>query len=216
MTMKRIFPVALGLAILAFASVQGYAFMLASTEVATPEGQFDVQKLVSDLTKEFESLSDEAKLASLQDAMNQIDNALDQGAANEGALLEARETLTAMQQGLGGGQVVGQPMGEIIGGPVGTPIMDGTIIDGGIAPGGIIDGGFAPGGGFSGGGFSGGGSFGGGSLGGGGGGGFAGGAAGGAGGGSFGLLAAGIATAIAVPVATSDDSPGPVATVVAN
>lgn len=216
MTMKRIFPVAMGLAILAFASVQGYAFMLASTEVATPEGQFDVQKLVSDLTKEFESLSDAEKMASLKDAMTQIDNALDQGAENEPALLEARETLVAMQQNCCGGEIIGQPMmgSPVVGDPIiGQPIVDGGIIDGGFAPGGVIDGGFggvSGGGGFAGsGGFSGAGGFG-------GGGGFAGGAGGVGGGSSFGLLAAGIATAIAVPVATSDDSPNVVATVASN
>lgn len=204
MTMKRIFPVALGLAILAFASVQGYAFMLASTEVATPEGQFDVQKLVSDLTKEFQSMTGEAKLASLQNAMNQIDGVLDQGVANEAELLEARETLVAMQQEFGFFQPI--QMGTPI---MGTPNPGEPIVDGGILPGTVIDGGFSTGGGFSSGGFSTGG------------GGFGGSGSGSVGlgsGGSFGLLGAGgFAAAIAIPVATSNRSnPGNVATVVAN
>ena len=186
----------------AFASVQGYAFMLASTEVATPEGQFDVQKLVSDLTKEFASMSDEAKLASLQDAVSQIDGALDQGAVNENELLNARQTLVAMQEGVGSEAVGSDDVGsddvgnENVEDQIGQPIIGESIVVEGTLP---MDSGFSTGG-FGGGGMAGGGASG------------AGGASG-IGGGGFGLMAAGGLAAAAV-ASSDDDTPGNIATVV--
>ena len=146
----------------------------------------------------------EEKLIQIDAALEQLDNALDQGVDNEDTLLVAREAIIEMrlnlpcrhQEQLAGSQSAScncqecnQSSGGILGG--------GGVLSGG--GGGVLSGG------------------GGGILSGGGGGAILGGGGGIAGGSGFGLLAAGAAAAIAIPTASSDDDdPGAPATVAAN
>ena len=212
MTLKRIMPIALGFAMIAVASVQSYAFMLATEEGAV-EAQLDVVTMIEELQAEIDSETTcEEKLIQVDAALEQVDSVLDQGVDNEDTLLVAREAIIEMRLGLPcrvqeqqlagshnsscgcqqcntGGGVLGGGGGGILGG-------GGVISNGG---GGVFSGGGA----FSGGGgaFSGGGGAllgGGGSI------------------GGFGLLAGGAAAIVAIAASSDDDDPGTPATNAAN
>ena len=197
---KRITPIALGLAMLAVASVQSYAFMVATDEVPTQEA-IDLVEMIEGLELELEDeeLQCEDMLAKLDAALEEIDTALDVGVEDEASHLVARDALISMRlelpclgEELAQGCVPCQ-QGVAVAQPV-RNVAPAPIFNGG--GGGIIGGGGFGGGGF-GGGLGGGGAF-----------------AGGGGGGL--LLLGGAAAAIAIPLAGSDDDdPGDAATTMA-
>ena len=98
MKLNRIFQVALGVALIGMASVQGYAFMIASIDSAAPEAQFDVAQMVEDLRVELtDELACEDKLAKIEAGMHEIDAMLDEGVEDETAFTIAREALVQMR-----------------------------------------------------------------------------------------------------------------------
>lgn len=188
MTIKRMIPIALGLAMFAVAGVQGYAFMMANQDATVAEAKIDVVQLIDDLQAEAatEEVNAEAMLAKLDEALDQIDDALDQGVQDESELLVARDAivdmrLEASKEEVAHDQLAGSQCNcpecnaaptRVISGGGGGPILGGGgPILGGAGGGGLLSGG--P---------------------------------------SFGLLAAG-AAAIAIPIATAsdDDDPAPAA-----
>ena len=129
MTIKRIIPVALGLAMIAVASVQGYAFMMASNEVAAPEGQLDMVKMVEDLRVDVanEDIACEEKLAKLDEALQQIDVILDSGVEDERGYLVAREAVAAMRLEIPCStqqELTAAVAGEFAAAPVAAPAMN--------------------------------------------------------------------------------------------
>ncbi len=98
MTLKRIFPIAFGIAMIAVASVQGYAFMMATSELQHMSGD-EVAAIVDSLAAALDNteLSSDDKLAMLDEALEQIDDLLDRGVDNEVALLKARDAIVDMR-----------------------------------------------------------------------------------------------------------------------
>jgi hypothetical protein len=177
--MNRIFPLAIGAALLAFAGVQSYGFMLASVDIVPTTDLLDAKTIVLSLQEDFENedITCEQKFASVESAIEDIDLALDAGTADEENLLEARETLVEMQSTL--------PCAQTL-----TALVDGPILGNGplSGQGGLLGGNTASGSGLLGGNTSVGGGL--------------GGAGGGIGGTGFGLIGA-IAAGVAIPVAVS-------------
>lgn len=210
--MKRILTFAAVLVMLAAAGVQSYAFMAAEKEAAI-EGQMDVVELVDNVRDEVESkeAACDTKLASIESALNQIDEMLDAGSSDEDVLLDARDALVQLRLELpceAKKQLVGNEHGgsiisdRLVGERVvnlGASHNGGGILSGGHTSGGFVSGGYTSGGLVSSGGRA------------------AGRAAASGGGGRLGLLAAG-AAAIIIPIAASDDddAPAPVASAVGN
>ncbi len=218
MRITRIFTLSAAL-MCASVTAPAYAFMAADAEIVAAEGSQNLTSIVNDLSAFVadEANTCEQKLARANEALTAIDQLLDLGIYAESDVLSARDAIVEVRRTL---KCAEHELAE-------APIVDGGFSGGGIAGDGFIDdglggasimeGGFIDGGlmgGSLGGASFGGGGLGGGTLGGGiaSGGGIAGGGGLLGGGSSFGLLAAGAATAIAVPLATSSsDDPGPIA-----
>lgn len=193
--MKRIFPLAVGAALVAFAGAQSYAFMLASVEATPSSDATDAQALVAGLE---ESLSDasvecETKLESVESAIENIDLVLDAGTADEDVLLNSREALVEMRKALPCSASADTLVHDVVeGNVISDTVVSETIVEETVIGTEVVG---TPVTSYSTGGFV--------SSGGGGGGGGFGGAAG-VGGGRFGLIAA-VAAGIAIPIAVSDD-----------
>lgn len=173
-------------------SSPSYAFMTESTEVATAEGSVDLTKAVDALRQELKAgeTSCDAMLGKIDAAIEQVDAALDKGVADEKMYLGLRDELVEMrlslpclaselaQEGMVGGD--GGAGGIVSDTVIGEQVIGEEIIGGGATGStGMVGGGAAG----------------------------AAGATGGAAGISP-LAIAGIAAAIAIPVATSDSEPG--------
>jgi hypothetical protein len=76
-----------------------YAFMTESAEVATPEGTVDITQVVDQLRQELKAGKTEcdAMLSKIDAAIEQIDAALDKGVADEQAYLGLRDELVEMR-----------------------------------------------------------------------------------------------------------------------
>ena len=176
-------------------SSPSYAFMTESTEVATAEGSVDLTKAVDALRQELKAgqTSCDAMLGKIDAAIEQVDAALDKGVADEKMYLGLRDELVEMRLSLPclaselaqEGMVGGDGDGGV--GPIVSDTLLGEQVIGEEVIGGGASGSMGTSGVLSGG--------------------ASGGAA--AGGAGIGPLAiAGIAAAIAIPVATSDSEPG--------
>lgn len=165
-----------------------YAFMTESTEVATAEGSVDLTKAVDELRQEVKAGETECDvmLGKIDAAIEQVDSALDKGVADEKMYLGLRDELVEMRLSLPclaneltqEGMAVDDLGGSIVSDELVSEEVVGEEVLGGMGTSGGVTGGMA------------------------------GGAAGGAGGGISPLAIAGIAAAIAIPVAVSDNEPG--------
>ena len=198
--MKRILPLAVGLAVVAIAGVQSYAFMAASDEAAV-EAQLNVDELVENVRENMddENIDCNAKFAIIGEAIDQIDAVLDAGSSDEDTLLDTRDALVQLRL-----ELPCQADTQLAGNQNNCDCNQHGYTSGGHGSGGYTSGGYSSGG------YAGGGRVSGGVR----------GAASRAAGGNAGriaLLAAG-AAAIAIPIATSDDddAPAPAASASAN
>lgn len=172
-------------------SSPSYAFMTESTEVATAEGSVDLTKAVDALRQELKAgqTSCDAMLGKIDAAIEQVDAALDKGVADEKMYLGLRDELVEMRLSL---PCLASELAQegMVGGDGGAgAIVSDTVIGEQVIGEEIIGGGATGSTGMVGGGSAG--------------------AAGATGAAGISPLAiAGIAAAIAIPVATSDSEPG--------
>ena len=141
MRISDLFRTGLGLALVASISVQGLAFMNTLEQADSVAPPLDYAQLVDSIVAEYEGdqLECGELLAKIDEALNQIDEALDAGVVDEESLLVARETLIGMRLDLPCRpaqsalvQVVGSaPVG---GGAVSGPVAaGGPVVGGGVA-----------------------------------------------------------------------------------
>lgn len=100
MTLVKRFAAAALVAGCSFATATpSYAFMTESAEVATPEGTVDITQVVDQLRQELKAGKTEcdAMLSKIDAAIEQIDAALDKGVADEKAYLGLRDELVEMR-----------------------------------------------------------------------------------------------------------------------